>query len=113
MSKSEQTSRFIKTFLGVLKLIAKGLIRMLALVASGNQLVADGGTTTSTGRGSSSPIRIEIQGANGRWSFAGSAIDSGAAISEAMERALHQRRDASKARAVDTRSGIVVDFTAR
>lgn len=60
-----------------------------------------------------SPIRIEVQGANGQWAYAASAIDSGSAIRSALERALRARRDATKARAVDTRSGVVVDFSHR
>ncbi|WP_029891620.1 hypothetical protein [Polycyclovorans algicola] len=88
--------------------VIKGLIAVIAFAGSGGTQAA---TSNDVARNSSSPIRIEVMGANGRWTYAGSANEQGAAVHQAMERALRARRDANKARAVDQRSGAVVDFT--
>lgn len=101
---------------GVLFVLA-GLLKFLALIMEGGRAgrnsddFEDGPRDISHNSGS--PVRIEVLGANGRWSAAGSANSVGSAVSLAMERALRSRRDATKARAIDQRSGAVVDFMHR
>lgn len=94
-------------------LLFKAVIRVLGVLASSAGTFPHRGSDGTTSGSSGNPITIEIQGSNGRWTFAGSSINNSAAISAAMQRALNNRRDAQKARAVDARSGIVVDFSAR
>mgnify|MGYP000745956302 CR=1 FL=1 len=96
--------------------LVKALGEILVAVLTAPAVPAGGSTYSGTGGNvgrSSSPIRIEVQGANGRWTYAGSAADSGGAIRAGLDRALRIRRDVGKARAMDTRSGAVVDFAHR
>lgn len=94
--------------LAILSGIAQLIGMLLTRVQAGTDDDHDHGEASA---GSSGSVRIQVFNPNSRrWSSAGSCINSDAAIEAAMNRAMSVFCFASKVRAVDARTGAVVNF---